>query len=209
MKNTTKFRLDGNHVTFKKPLVSLTTLKELRTLPNDKRRYLKMYKLFFKLRNIIDAKEFNTSTYQSIIRRSFKYHDFNSRRGVFLNAQPESKEAIFERMVNTLAFVFNSTVEIEHPKKEVLFFQDLDLPERTEKSIILTILTMDTQKPDSIKYDFHYEWVASLGKRVSLIDISAANKSDKGFLRQNMTLIGFRQYETDLMRLNECYKLCL
>lgn len=60
---------------------------------------------------MIDSKPYNKETYQNIIRRKFTMEDFNLKRNILLEGSDKLSELqLFERMINTLAFVHNSTV---------------------------------------------------------------------------------------------------
>lgn len=203
----------GNDLIVKYQVSSLADLEGLNELSSKKSKFLSLYKKFYKLRNMIDSKPYNKETYQNVIRRKFTMEDFNLKRSMLLEGSDKLSELqLFERMINTLAFVHNSTVYLPSKGKEkpAFFFQDLKIPQRMEKLIILTLLKMDQQKPNTIKYDRKYEWIPQVNNRLSQLSEDPDAKEYKSIFRDiDANLIGFRDYELNLMRLNECYRLCL
>lgn len=202
----------GNDLIVKYQISSLADLKGLNELSSKKSKFLSLYKKFYKLRNMIDSKPYNKEIYQNIIRRKFTMEDFNLKRSILLEGSDKLSELqLFERMINTLAFVHNSTVYLPSERKErPVFFQDLKIPQRIEKLIILTLLTMDQQKPSTIKYDRKYEWIPQINNKLSQLSEDPDAKEFKYIFKDaDAGLIGFRDYELNLMRLNECYRLCL
>ncbi|CUM50992.1 uncharacterized protein AC631_03203 [Debaryomyces fabryi] len=203
----------GNDLIVKYQVSSLIKLEELNKLSSKKSKFLSLYKRFYRLRNMVDSKPYNKEIYQKIIRRKFTMEDFNLKRSILLDdVDILSEISLFERIINTLAFVHNSTVYLPSERKEkpILFFQDLELPQRMEKLIILTLLRMDQQKPHIIKYDRKYEWVPKINNQLNNLSNDPDSKEYKSAFKDvDANLIGFRDYELNLMRLNECYRLCL
>lgn len=69
---------------------------------------------------------------------------------------------------------------------------------------------MDQQKPNTIKYDRKYEWIPQIYNKLSQLPDDPDAKEYKSIFKDiDANLIGFRDYELNLMRLNECYRLCL
>mmetsp|Transcript_3829 Transcript_3829/g.4254 ORF Transcript_3829/g.4254 Transcript_3829/m.4254 type:complete len:214 (-) Transcript_3829:6-647(-) len=203
----------GNDLIVKYQVSSLLSFEELNKLSSKRSKFLSLYKRFYRLRNMIDSKQYNKEIYLTMIRRKFTMEDFNLRRSILLDDVDNLSEIhLFERIMNTLAFVHNSTVYLPSERKEapVLFFQDLKVPQRMEKLIILTLLRMDQQKPDFIKYDRKYEWIPKINKKLSQISNDPDVKEYKSAFKDvDANIIGFRDYDLNLMRLNECYRLCL
>ena len=203
----------GNDLIVKYHVSSLADLEGLNELSSKKSKFLSLYKKFYKLRHMIDSKPYNKEIYHKIIRRKFTMEDFNLKRDILLEESDRLSELqLFERMINTLAFVRNSTVYLPSKSKEKLafFFEDLKIPQRIEKLIMLTLLKMDQQKPNTIKYDRKYEWIPQINNKLSQLSTNPDAKEYKSIFRGiDANLIGFRDYELNLMRLNECYRLCL
>lgn len=203
----------GSDVVLKNKEVSMVSLEELNELSSIRCKLLSLYKRFYKLRNMVDSKSYNKETYHNLIRRKFLLEDFLERRSILLgDCKGLTENQLFGRMINTLAFVHNSTVYLPTEKQDdpVLFFEDLKKPQRIEKLVILTMLKMDEQKPPQVKYDRKYEWLTKINNQFSQIPQDASVKEyRKAFKDTETHLIGFRDYELNLMRLNECYDLCL
>lgn len=202
----------GKDIIVKYQVSSLANLETLNELSSSKSKFLSLYKKFYKLRNMIDSKPYNKETYQNIIRRKFVMEDFNLKRNILLEGSEKLSELqLFERMINTLAFVHNSTVYLPSERNEpAFFFQELKIPQRMEKLIILTLLKMDQQKPNAIKYDRNYEWIPQINNKLGQLSEDPDAKEYKSIFKNiDANLVGFRDYELNLMRLNECYRLCL
>lgn len=210
MNNIGKYSFKSGKLILKKPVINILSLETLDQLPNDKSRYLKLYKSFYKLRHLIDKEYKHDIRYQTLVKRYFKHQQFNKRRIMILGDVPElTQNELLSRMIKTLAFVFNSTVAMDDETKPIYFFEDLNEPERVEKSILQTILEMDYQKPNSIKYDFQYIWVKELNDALDKLPSDPTVKEYRSIMKDKMDYIGFQQYEKKLMILNENYNLCL
>lgn len=213
MNNLSKAITVGKDLILKYRTSSSITLEHLNQLSTNKSRILCLYKKFYRLRNMIDDKPYNKDTYHTLIRRKFSREDFLTRRKILLGTTDIlTQEQLYRRILNTLAFVHNSTVYLSsgHQTEPALFFQDLYSPKRIEKLIVLTILTMDSQKPPAIKYDRNYEWLTELNQQLEKLPADPNAKQYKAVFRNvEANQIGFRDYEMNLMRLNECYNLCL
>lgn len=203
----------GNDLVIKYQVSSLVNHDGLNVVSSKKLKLLALYKRFYKLRNMIDAKPHSKETYQCLVRRKFTMEDFAQKRGMLLDDCDKLTETqVFERMINTLAFVHNSTVYLpsDRQAEPVFFFRDLQKPQRVEKLVLLTMLKMDEQKPPMIKYDRKYEWITNLNHLLSSLSENPDTKEYKSTFKEiDANLIGFRDYELNLMRLNECYSLCL
>ncbi|ODV78116.1 uncharacterized protein CANTADRAFT_54913 [Suhomyces tanzawaensis NRRL Y-17324] len=184
-----------------------------------RRQLLMFYKHFYKLRNLVGrGNAISTNKYQNILRRSFRNVSFFTRREILLKGETTSElteDDMSKRLSNTLVFIFNATVKKtdEFDNDEILFYEDIQRTntDTTESKILSTILEMEYQKPDEIKYDFNYEWIGKLNKELLRYDeFMERSKTGKGFKSKvPMNYIGFKQYETTLMRFNEYHNLCL
>lgn len=184
-------------------------LNSLKLLKNDASRLKCLYKKFFRLRNMVDSKEYNISRFQELLRRRFSTEDFNSRRQIVLGKPNLTNEQLLQRMLNTLVFLHNSTVilpENEVPKL-VNFYTDSKTPQRIEKLVILTLLQMEYQKPPDIKYS-NYTWYSNINHQYQTLPDVTSKKVYRTHL-PNPSYIAFRDFELDLMILNETYDLCL
>lgn len=188
---------------------------EVHNIPSMKRKLLCIYKEFYKLRNVIDNKKYYQNTYKTLLRRNFTNASFINRRDVVMpDLPPLSEDELIIRLVNTLAFVFNSTVKSSKEAKPILFFQDIkeNNTDTLEKAVVFTMLQMDSQKPKEIKYDFKYNWIKQLEEDILKYDNLVAKGSTKSSkIKHTIPLdyIGFKQYEENIMRLNETLGLCL
>lgn len=204
-----------NALILKIPIVSMLSLKELEQIPSSKSKYLCLYKRFYRLRNMVGQKSYHSKIYCSLLRLRFSREDFNKRRECFVGLQDKlSEKEIYERLINTVAFVFNSTLYPEQLEQKdpspPFYYQDTKMPLPIEGQIVSTILRMENQKPDKIKYDRHYQWVTTLNLALSDISDTLGKKSlSRLFKEVDANYIGFRDYEETLMLLNETYKLCL
>lgn len=188
----------------------------LKNFTGSRSQVMSLYKRFFRLRNMVSSKIYHRDTYQRILRRRFTRDDFQVRRKVVLGVeQPLTSTEYGHRILNTLAFVFNSTVEpggetSNTPCNPPLYFKDLKRPQRLEKSIFQTIIRMDQQKPDSLKYDRHYDWFREVEEAYRNIPAQACTKVYRShFSNIDPCHIGFRDYELTVMLLNEQLGLCL
>ncbi|RLV96520.1 hypothetical protein JA1_000196 [Spathaspora sp. JA1] len=198
-----------------KPTIDLSHIRtEISQIPTFKRKVVYLYKQFYKLRDIqYDKQYWNTKLYEAVLLRNFKHISFNNRRRVILSTTDElNEEELVERMLNTLAFVFNSTVYSDDPRifNEILNFDDLNKAKKStiEADVIGTILRLDGIKPNVIKYDFKYQWWKQLRDDLNKVQ-DWDNISRKQLKSLKLEWISFYQYETTLMRLNENLKLCL
>lgn len=198
----------------KAPISTFPTVASLSEL-SYKSQLLCLYKKFFRLRNMIDADTDNRQAYCDILKRRFSFDNFNRRRSLLLGInEPVEEDALIQRMVNTYAFLFNSTTEHEdvQAKQVVIHQQDLQkvYEKRIEKSIVLTMLKMARQMPNEIKLDFNYNWLANVDFLLENINSDANKKQQRKLLDKcDPANIGYRDYETSIMRLNESCNLCL
>lgn len=198
----------------KVPISTFPTVSGLSEL-SYRSQLLCLYKKFFRLRNMIDADTDNRQAYCDTLKRRFSFDNFNRRRNLLLGIdQPIEKEALIQRIVNTYAFLFNSTVEHEDVQAKQAVVHQLDLPKvyekRIEKSIVLTMLKMARQMPNEIKLDFNYSWLANVDFLLKNINFDANKKQQRKLIDKcDPSNIGYRDYETSIMRLNESCNLCL
>jgi hypothetical protein len=149
------------------------------------------------------------------VKREFKHIDINTKRSKF-DMAPLDRAEIISRAMNTLVFVFNSTVQINDQLVNATTYDQIPLVNRANKEhkILNSVLVMDYNTPASIKYDFKYHWVDSIDDQLERIDkynesMSVGKKPKKPRLIVPMNVIGFKQYNQTVMNLNESYKLCL
>ncbi|KAG2733197.1 hypothetical protein G9P44_004187 [Scheffersomyces stipitis] len=221
MLKTAKFTARRSGVILHHPIVSSDIRSQIDQIPVFRNKLLALYRRFYRLRNMIYTGHSSAPiAYHTILRRDFERIDFNVRRNAVLGKEIEnhhlSEAELLTRMINTVMFVFNSTVSTrnaDEEEPEVLFFQDIKktVSHTMESSIVSTILRMDSQKPDSIKYDFKYAWIEPFDQFMEGFDeYFEKHPSSKRYgSKYPMNWIGFRQYETTLMRLNESLGLCL
>ncbi|CAH6718589.1 putative increased recombination centers protein 19 [[Candida] jaroonii] len=185
------------------------TYQYLQQLPSDKSKYLCLYKRFYRLRNYIsnDTREINR--YVDTLRWKFTREDFNKRLAM-IDQSPLNNDDMFERFINTLSFVNNATVALPEniPEKPINFIQDVKKPQRMERSIIKTILDMQLSKPDDIKYDTSYKWFKETEELYENFPEEISKKNFKSTLSK-IGIIGFHNYELNLMMLNNSYNLML
>lgn len=181
----------------------------LRQLSSDKSRYLCLYKKFYRLRNYISNDTREISRYVDTIRWKFTREHFNSRLAM-IDQSPLSSVDIFDRLINTLIFVNNATVALPEniPEKPINFIQDVKKPQRIERSIIKTILDMQLSKPNDIKYDMSYKWFKDTEELYKNFPEEISKKNFKSTLSK-IGIIGFYNYELNLMMLNNSYKMVL
>lgn len=196
-------------------------MAQLKSLPLERSRYLALYKRFYRLRMFVGQKGWKLDHYCRILRRRFQREDFNKRRKVVLAAADPSSnthipaldsDGILSRVLNTLAFVHNSTVHLPGAadEKHPLYFEDLKVPQRMEAQIIDTILEMDRSQDPHIKYDPHYTWITETTSALASIEPGILPKQfPKKFSSSPGMLIGLRAHEITLMGLNETMQLCL
>lgn len=207
----------GNLVLQKLLIGSASTIKaELSQVASFKAQLLYLYKRFYKLRNVIDnGKPQSVEVFKRVLKRKFKHTDYNRTRQVVLNLPPLTEDEIIERLFNSLIFTFNSTVTSQDEFKPIETFDDINKYDNSklEKTVITTILRMDQQLPNEIKYDFKYNWYLDLSH--NLLQVEALNnqtdtKSKKKKIKSKypMNYIGFLQYQQTLMGMNETLQMC-
>lgn len=193
---------------------------ELDQLSLDRARMLAMYKNFYKLRLFMSLKVWKRDHYCCIIRRRFQREDFDQRRKVVLeaasplelNVVEELKSGeLFQRILNTLAFVHNSTVHLssEADTRRPMYFEDLKVPQRRESQIISIILEMDRSLPPQIKHDSTFKWITETTQNLRFKEQDTPKKFSKRFSGQPGLYIGARTHEITIMGLNETLGLCL
>lgn len=202
----------GTKLLLTKTVNSSIDLQYLKTLKTDRTRLLALYKRFYRLRHIIDNNFQHTLRYQELIKWRFSREDFGLRREKVLEKSEDElgSDGIWIRLLNTLDFAHNSTVILPEniSEKPVHFYQDLKTPERMERQMVRTILEMHHQKPNDIKYDYKYNWYVEIKRQYDQLPASPTKKELNRIL-PNPSYIGFRDYELNLMILNEMYNLCL
>lgn len=204
------------------PIINiLHSISEISKLPTFKSKLRGYYKRFYKLRNfectprLFQHEDFTQTRdevtpieYIALIRRTFRKVDYNLKREKFLSLPPLDDAELEKRIQNTLAFVFNHTVELQNPHADELVVTKKD-EERTafdtmESKILSTILKMDMIAPANIKYDFKFAWLDDLNEKAKL-----ARKGKKDpFTYKDEFPINYKMYLTTLMRMNESLQLC-
>jgi len=210
-----KYILRNGQLVFSKPVINIDGIAKDMALHQDfQKQLLILYKGFYKLRHVVNQGKW-TDTYTVRLKREFKHMDINTKRSKF-GMVPLDRADIITRAMNTLVFVFNSTVQTNDELINATTYDQIALVDRanTEHKILKSVLVMEHNTPQSIKYDFNYHWVDSINDQLGRID--AANESNstkkraKGLkLSVPMNVIGFKQYNQTIMNLNESYKLCL
>lgn len=179
---------------------------------SPRQQLLAAYKRLFRLRHFItDARDH--ASYHNLLRRRFARQNFTRRRDALLGPiEPVSALQWARRLANTCLFVFNATCDLPTLVTEVHFWLDLQqaLQQRQERQILQTMLTMERQAPDRIKYDHTYSWV----EEVLQFYAEAGTELPKKEINRLANLkkahwVGFLQYERNLMALNESLGLCL
>ncbi|EGW30529.1 uncharacterized protein SPAPADRAFT_57283 [Spathaspora passalidarum NRRL Y-27907] len=210
-----QFRPNTTGLIINKPTIDLTKVRnQIVQIPTFKRKLLYLYKQFYKLCDFqYHEQHDNINKYQTLLRRNFSHISFNNRRNVILSTTEDLNEKeLVERMLNTLAFVFNATVARDDPHifDEIHNHDDLKKTniENMEANILNTILRMDSTKPDVIKYDFQYNWWGRFRNDVKKVQ-DWEKVTRKQLRSMNLEWMTFYQHETTVMRLNENLKLCL
>ncbi|KAK6463917.1 hypothetical protein DFJ63DRAFT_56411 [Scheffersomyces coipomensis] len=219
----TKFTLNNNKLILHKAILNPNFSSNIQQLPNFRTKLLACYKQLYRLRNVIDEGSYRSKfPYENMIRRNFERISFNTRRQAVLGHINQDSEVtvlteneIIERLMNTVVFVFNSTVQRqnEFADMEIQYYEDLKKSntDTLEKNIVNTVIRMDGQKPNSIKYDFKYNWIRdytnNIQDHIKLIEAKPNQKKYEGSFE--LDYIGFRNYEFMIMSLNENMKLCL
>ncbi|CAH2354551.1 putative increased recombination centers protein 19 [[Candida] railenensis] len=184
-----------------------------------KKQLLVLYKRFYKLR-LYQADSHSKMNYVKYLKRKIKYEDFNLRRRIFLEqncVEDLSPTDIVRRMVNTLAFVQNASVFNRTYENEARLNGNKNSSKETsglyagtiESQILATILHMEYSMPTSVKVDHKFSWVDKLNMVVSQIETPL--KFEKSSLKMESTLVlmGYIDYQENLMSLNESYRICL
>ncbi|KAI5968075.1 hypothetical protein CANMA_002577 [Candida margitis] len=206
---------------FNTPQVSIeSTIEQVTQLPNFKSRLRALYKRFYKLRkfectpilfrvddNPYVTPDITSEDYVALVKRNFKYVDYNIKRQKLLGKLPPlSEDQLEQRLFATLAFVFNHTVATANPHAEELITTNIvekkSSIDTIESQVISTLLRMDHDCPWQIKYDYKFQW---------LDQQEGGNRPKKKKRNDNEKLpyLTYKQYLTTLMRLNESLGLCL
>lgn len=216
MNNLNKVCRKGPNSIINYPLISLIKFSDLELQPTRRCKVLSLYKRFFKLRHLAGDKQYKREIYVNIISRRFRFETFEHmelRRSIFLpGTRKLTEKEAFERIINTLAFVFNATVYEPSNKDENVIgtFKESQRPKRVETQILDSIIGVDQSMPIEIKYDRYYRWLLQLDV---ISEFSLGTKTSKDFKRVFLSfdpnLLGYRNYEVNLLRLNETAKLYL
>lgn len=194
------------------------TYSSIEKYPPSKQLLL-LYKRFYKLR-LYQYGESSKLNYESYIKRKFKYENFNTRRKIFLDRDfigdlptPE----LVHRIVNTLAFVQNASVYNQTVENDIRLRGDKNVSKEhsgpyeatLESQILATILNMEYSMPSSVKFDQSYSWVDELKEVVLQAEQTAKGGAALRKQENKLALLGYGDFQENLMKLNESYKLCL
>lgn len=230
------FFINNGVLILKNPIICFKQLtKELAEIQCFKSKLLKFYKNFYKLKFLFEDDRLFSIMYHDLIKKSFKFSDFNLKRKIFLSQklhpddvplEPKnlSENELEKRILNTLVCVFNSTVKkdmINHnsndyqisindlTKKKRFFFNKDYISENSdffEKSLITTIIEMHYSMPPNIKYDYKYNWLNNLNKKIN--DYKTINNGNNNNIKLEINYLAFKQYYITIMRLNESMIFC-
>lgn len=227
-------RKDVPGIILRQPVLNLHQIHHsISNISTFKRKLLAYYKQFYKLRHFqygqvaIFGNIFNplptedlSEIYCRILRRRFRGESYNLKREKLLGASggcrgivPLSEQELEIRLMNTLAFVFNATVDggSNGGSERVLYENRLvtETTETMESKILATIMAMDGQFPNSIKYDLQYRWVDKVDEDITKLEQGGITKKSMKKYSESIEWIGLKQYQTNLMKFNENLKLCL
>lgn len=174
-----------------------------------RRQLLVLYARFYRLR-LYRSHPHDYRNYVSYLHRKFRHEHFEIKRQRLLGSliPPLDPSELVQRLVNTLAFVQNASVQRE-PDQEFTM----------ESQILHTVLRMEHEMPSEVKYDHSLNWLADLETLVLQVaprlaaglgkPSSAMIKSKLGKSDSLMAQLGYRDYIQNVMKLNESHKLCL
>ncbi|KAL7665630.1 Increased recombination centers protein 19 [[Candida] zeylanoides] len=174
-----------------------------------RRQLLVLYARFYRLR-LYRSHPHDYRNYVTYLHRKFRHEHFEIKRQKLLGSStpPLDPSELVQRLVNTLAFIQNASVQ-RAPDQETTM----------ESQILHTVLRMEHEMPSEVKYDHSLNWLADLETLVSQVaprseaglvkPSSATIKSKFGKNDSLMAKLGYRDYIQSLMKLNEAYKLCL
>ena len=226
-------RNDVPGIILHKPLINLqTTHHQISQLPNFKSKLRAYYKRFYKLRKFQYGRvslygttfnppghEYVGDEYHTLLRRKFSNENYNLRREVFLGMKQELREdELEERLMNTLAFVFNATVDAGKSEGSggddvVVFEKGLvsETNETMECKIINSMIKIDLTLPNEIKYDYKYQWVEQLQQQLKIMEEKKDSLTKKQIKKFQIPIefIGYKTFNINLLKLNENLKLCL
>lgn len=192
--------------------VTLPTTAHFQSLPQHS-MYTAAYRHLFRLRHLTGRNKGIRNTYCALLRRKFTFIDFNVRRNKVLGLPPLTHSDMAVRLTNTVAFVFNSTCHVLDERGPVNFYDDFvrETKPRLELLVLSTILAMDHQAPNTVKYDYSYKWIDDMVRFYSEAGQPELSRKDANRLHNTgkASLLGFLQYEQCVMGLNESMLLCL
>lgn len=156
---------------------------------------------------MIDNDRHNINRYQELIRWRFQRDDFNNKRKVVLGKSDVlDNQQLFQRLLNTLTFVYNSTVALDANRPPLQHYHELKESQPLEKQMVLTILKMHYKLPAEIKYDSNYHWFNQYKSQLLLFP---AIPTKKQLQKTNPYNVGYIDYVMSVMIVNEQYQLCL
>lgn len=174
-----------------------------------------LYKKMFRLRHVIDHRTEYQLLYCDMLRRRFSHNNYQTRRKMLLGIdEPIGQDQLQRRLVSTYAFLYNATVQPEGPSLPSPVVHQSDLVHvdrrRPEKSVVLTILTMDQQMPNEWKLDHSYKWVPQVKAMTRALDENPLKRQQRKIAADmHPHAVGYRDHEVTVMRLNELMGLCL
>ncbi|CAK7902838.1 increased recombination centers protein 19 [[Candida] anglica] len=181
-----------------------------------KQQLLSLYKRFYRLR-VYQTDAHDLKNYSQLLRRKFTTEKFSLKRQIFLPTDESiSPEQLVRRAVNTLEFVQNSVVFNDTPENQNFIKGTSSKPyePRVESKVLSTILSMEGRTDTTIKCDPNYRWMSELEDKI-LSKISSTEENEleykKTFRKHESTMsyLGYRDYNQNLIRFNECFQLCL
>ena len=179
----------------------------------DSQKLVALYKRFYRLR-LFRNNKYDRINYTAALRRRFTTHRIELRRDIFLkeSKNPLLFSQIIERAVNTLAFVQNASLYRPSEPEENLGDSDRQIPTQ-ESKLLSTILRVEAGMPLEVVSDFTYRWMDKIVNIDDDIESSAENRSSykKKFAQKDeiMHYLGYRDYFTNLERINERHRLSL
>lgn len=209
---------NGNLIFQKRIIPSFDKIEvEIQKTLTFQRQLLILYKNFYKLRTLIDqGNNYNQIHYINILKRRFRYIDYNVKREKILNLPKLSESELIKRIFNSLIFTFNSTVSKLDEFPEIVTFTDIEkYDNRTlEGKVIHTFLTIELRTPNEIKYDFKFNWYNDFTEEIKIVEEfnkQNAKKKKKEKVKKSkypLSYVGYKQYELSVMNLNESYEMC-
>lgn len=175
---------------------------------------LTTYKHFFRLRHLVLDEHYQQEEYLRLLRRRYVRGDFNLRRKKVLGIEKALSNAeLARRLSHTYTFVFNATCNVKDEPLPVQTYEDAKKANEPllETQILSTIVKMELQTPNHIKFDLEYRWLDRARERETELALGNIDKKRAKDLNRSREVvdIGFADYERAVMALNESLDLCL